>query len=67
MSLVISVVALIAAWCLTPQQKGKIENYETSGNLQSTAAVGCVSLAELTNRHTPADIYPGVMYPFGNR
>jgi hypothetical protein len=61
MRLGISVVALIAAWCLTPQQKGKIDNYETSGNLQSTAAVGCVSLAELTNMHTPADIYPGVL------
>lgn len=61
MILVISVVALIAAWCLTPQQKGKIENHETGGNLKSTAAVGCVSLAELTNNHTPADIYPGAL------
>ena len=61
MRLGISVVALIAAWCLTLQQKGEIHNYETSGNLQSAAAVGCVSLTELTNMQTPADIYPGVL------
>ncbi len=57
------VVALVAVGC-APQQSAKttpqITNYEAKGNLQATQPIACVGLAELTNRHTPADIFPGV-------
>lgn len=40
--------------------RGSITNYETTGNLQSNATLGCVPISTVTNKHTPADIYPGV-------
>jgi hypothetical protein len=44
-----------------PQKSGaQITNIEAKGNLQSLKTVGCVGVSELTNQHTPADIYPGV-------
>jgi len=58
-------IAAVAA-CAVPlsgaaqPQKPQITIYEAPGNLQSKAPLGCVSLAEVTNQHTPADIYPGV-------
>ncbi len=36
----------------------KFVNLEAKGNLKSNYAIGCVPLTKLTNRHTPADIYP---------
>jgi hypothetical protein len=56
-------VALLAAACVVQQPAkttAQITNYEAKGNLQAIQPIGCVSLAELTNRHTPADIFPGV-------
>lgn len=38
----------------------KITHYESAGNLQSNATLGCVRLSAVTGKHTPADIYPGV-------
>lgn len=39
---------------------GQITNYEASGNLQANDILGCVPVSAVTNKHTPADIYPGV-------
>ena len=44
---------------VTNRNGAQITNYETAGNLQVTHEIGCVSLGEITNRHTPADIFPG--------
>jgi len=48
--------------CADSPQKGqaRFTNIEAKGNLQSLRPVGCVNVSELTNQHTPADIYPGV-------
>jgi len=61
MRYLITLIAIILAGCAqAPTSNSQITNYETKGNLQSNAPLGCVSLAAVTNKHTPADIYPGV-------
>lgn len=61
MRYLIPMVAIILAGCAqTPTSNGQITNYETKGNLQSNAPLSCVALSSVTNKHTPADIYPGV-------
>lgn len=54
--------AIAVSGCAAPAQKSKpeITHIFTEGNLQSLKTVGCVNVSELTNQHTPADIYPGV-------
>lgn len=64
MKSITALIIALAAVAYAAQQPDKttpqITNVEAKGNLQATQAVGCISLAELTNRHTPADIFPGV-------
>jgi hypothetical protein len=60
--LIASVALAGLGGCATNPQEGhaRITNIETKGNLQSLKTVGCVSVSELTNQHTPADMFPGV-------
>lgn len=64
MKFVTAFVIALAAVAYAAQQPAKttpqITNHEAKGNLQATQAIGCRGVAELTNRHTPADIFPGV-------
>lgn len=54
-------LAIILTGCAqAPTSNSQITNYETKSNLQSNAPLGCVALTSVTNKHTPADIYPGV-------
>lgn len=53
--LVLVVLALLAG-----PSKAQVTNHEAPGNLQAKAPLGCVTLSEVTNEETPADIYPGV-------
>ncbi len=53
-------IALTGFICSSSPKPVLADNYEAPGNLQSTAPLGCVPLANVTNRYTPADIYPGV-------
>lgn len=56
-------VALLAAGGAAQEPNERvpqITNYEAKGNLQATQPIDCIGLADLTNRHTPADILPGV-------
>lgn len=39
---------------------GKVTNYETKGNLESTQTVECEGFSKLNNKFTPADLYEGV-------
>ena len=54
---------LLTTACATAQNEPstpKVTNHEAKGNLQSPAPLGCVAIAELSNRNTPADITPAV-------
>lgn len=42
------------------EQKGKVTNVISEGNLASYQAVGCIPLAEVKNTFTPADMHKGV-------
>lgn len=39
----------------------QIVNYEVQGNLQSTRKIGCIAGEELSDRDTPADLYPALV------
>lgn len=39
----------------------EITNYEAPGNLQSTHELGCLSVDKLSNKDTPADLYPALV------
>lgn len=54
----LAIVAVLG--CSAQPPKAQVTNYETKGNLQSKAVLGCVPLSAVTSQHTPADIYPGV-------
>lgn len=61
---VLALSALLAG-CAAGQEPAaaqgpRITNYEAPGNLQAQAPVGCVELSEVSNRNTPADLFPGV-------
>src|SRR5690349_21994397 len=57
-----ALMLLASACATTPQEpsRPKVTNYEAKGNLQSFAPLGCVGIADLSNRNTPADITPAV-------
>jgi len=42
------------------EQNGNLINYQAAGNLASTQTIGCISLSEVKNTFTPADLYKGV-------
>lgn len=65
--LAIALAAAALVGCTTPSPRtpantttSQVTNYETPGNLQANAPLGCVPISEVTNKHTPADIYPGM-------
>lgn len=60
MSRFVWVVAVIVVGCAPQTQRSQFTNYETKGNLETKAPLACASIGEVTNQHTPADIYPGV-------
>lgn len=49
---------LLSACNATP--KNNVLNYEANGNLESPQPAGCVSIAELSNRQNPVDIFTGL-------
>jgi hypothetical protein len=53
-------VVLAVLGCSSNEPRSQVTNYETRGNLEAKAPLACVPLSEVTNQHTPADIYPGV-------
>lgn len=56
-------IACLAAGCAAqkpPAGASQSTSYEADGNLHSSNSVACVDVTEVTNRHTPADIFPGV-------
>jgi hypothetical protein len=61
MKTLLSVLLLLLSTAATAAEpKPRITNFEAPGNLAANQPVGCVPLATLTNRHTPADLFPGV-------
>lgn len=50
----------VASPAVAAQKKGDITNYETEGNLAAASPTDCVEVSQLTDDHTPADIYPGI-------
>jgi hypothetical protein len=53
-ALILSVCAGSASWA---QQ---ITNYTTEGNLEATHDIGCADSDQISNGHTPADLYMGL-------
>jgi hypothetical protein len=39
----------------------RVTNYEAPGNLAATRAINCIVAGKLSNKDTPADLYPAVM------
>lgn len=56
------VIAILLLWtsAAAAETKPRITQVETAGNPAAVGPVGCVPLATLTHRHTPADLMPGV-------
>ncbi len=55
------IIGIIIAGCAQePKSADMFVNLEAPGNLQSNAPLGCIDLSTVTNKSTPADIYPGV-------
>lgn len=40
--------------------EAQVNDYSTEGNLESTHDIGCASSDQLSNAHTPADLYRGL-------
>jgi hypothetical protein len=59
-TLLTTLLLLLSTAASAAEPKPRITNIEAPGNLTATQPVGCVPLATLTNRHTPADLFPGV-------
>ena len=53
-------LVLVVLTLLAGPSEAQVTNHESPGNLQVKAPLGCVTLSEVTNEETPADIYPGV-------
>ncbi|MDG6882426.1 Uncharacterised protein [Phocoenobacter uteri] len=53
-------LAILLIGLSTLISKAEIVNYEMEGNLEASSPIGCISIDELKNTHTPADIFTGV-------
>lgn len=59
MRLLAFTIIVLLTGCAT-EQRPQITNYQSKGNLQTLSPIRCVDLTAITNKKTPADIFPGV-------